>query len=65
MIRKIAQYAVNRPATIIVLMVALTLIGAMSVAQMPTDLLPEIELPYAAVITSHGAGLTPRKLKSI
>lgn len=62
MIRKIAQYAVNRPATIIVLMVALTLIGAMSVAQMPTDLLPEIELPYAAVITSHG-GAGPEEIE--
>lgn len=57
MIRKIAQFAVNRSATVIVLIAALTLIGVMSVAQMPTDLMPEIELPYAAVFTSYsGAG---------
>src|SRR5450830_728316 len=57
MIRKIAQFAVNRSATVIVLIAALTLIGVMSVAQMPTDLMPEIEFPYAAVFTSYsGAG---------
>jgi HAE1 family hydrophobic/amphiphilic exporter-1 len=57
MIRKLAQFAINRPATIIVLISALTLIGAMSVSRMPIDLLPEMDLPYAAVITSYsGAG---------
>jgi len=57
MIRKLAQFAINRPATIIVLISALTLIGAMSVSQMPIDLLPQMDLPYAAVITSYsGAG---------
>ncbi|MDD4767638.1 MAG: efflux RND transporter permease subunit [Desulfotomaculaceae bacterium] len=62
MIRKIAQFAINRPATIIVLMVAITLIGSMSVAQMPTDLLPEMELPYVAVITSYG-GAGPEEIE--
>ncbi len=57
MIRKIAQFAVNRSATVIILIAALILIGGMSVAQMPVDLMPEMELPYAAVITSYsGAG---------
>ena len=57
MMRKIAQFAINRPAAIIVLIAALTIIGVMSVAQMPIALMPEIELPYAAVITSYtGAG---------
>ncbi len=57
MIRKIAQFAVNRPATVIILIAALILIGGMSVAQMPVDLMPDMELPYAAVITSYsGAG---------
>ena len=57
MIRRIAQFAINRPATIIILIAALIIIGVMSVAQMPTDLLPEMDLPYAAVITTYpGAG---------
>lgn len=57
MMRRIAQFAVNRPATVIILMAAITIIGAMSVTQMRIDLMPEMELPYAAVITSYqGAG---------
>lgn len=57
MIRRIAQFAVNRPATVIILIAAIIIIGVMSVAQMPTDLMPEMDLPYAAVITSYsGAG---------
>ncbi|NPV92173.1 MAG: efflux RND transporter permease subunit [Firmicutes bacterium] len=57
MIRRIAQFSVNRPATVIILIAAITIIGAMSVAQMRTDWMPDMELPYAAVITSYqGAG---------
>jgi HAE1 family hydrophobic/amphiphilic exporter-1 len=57
MIRKIAQFSINRPATIIILIAALAVFGVMSVLQMRTDLLPEMDLPYAAVITSYsGAG---------
>ena len=57
MIRRIAQFAINRPATIIILIAALIIIGVMNVTQMPTDLLPEMDLPYAAVITTYpGAG---------
>lgn len=62
MIRKIAQFAINRPATIIVLISALIIMGAMSVAQMPTDLLPEMDLPYAAVITSY-PGASPEEVE--
>ncbi len=57
MIRKIAHFAVNRPATVIILIAALILIGVMSVAQIPVALMPQMDLPYAAVITSYsGAG---------
>ena len=57
MMRRIAQFALNRPAAIIVLIAAIVIIGIMSVIQMPTDLMPEMDLPYAAVITSYqGAG---------
>jgi HAE1 family hydrophobic/amphiphilic exporter-1 len=57
MIRKIAQFAVNRSATVIILIAALLLIGAMSLTQIPIDLMPEMDLPYAAVMTSYsGAG---------
>jgi HAE1 family hydrophobic/amphiphilic exporter-1 len=55
--RKIAQFSIKRPATIIILMAAIVIIGLMNLAKLPTDLLPEMDLPYAAVITSYtGAG---------
>ncbi|ATW23714.1 efflux RND transporter permease subunit [Candidatus Formimonas warabiya] len=57
MIRRIAQFSINRPATIIILIAALSIIGVMSVVQMRTDLLPEMDLPYAIVMTTYsGAG---------
>ena len=57
MIRKIAQFAINRSATIIVLITAIILIGVMSLAQIPVALMPQMDLPYAAVVTSYsGAG---------
>lgn len=55
--RKFAQFAINRPASIIVLMAAIIIIGLMNLSRLPTDLMPEMDLPYAAVITSYtGAG---------
>lgn len=57
MIRKIAQFAINRSATVIVLITAIILIGVMSLAQIPVALMPQMDLPYAAVVTSYsGAG---------
>lgn len=57
MIRKIAQFSINRPATVIILIAVLSIIGVMSVVQMRTDLLPEMDLPYAIVMTTYsGAG---------
>ncbi|MDR1070869.1 MAG: efflux RND transporter permease subunit [Gracilibacteraceae bacterium] len=57
MIGRIARFSVNHPATIVVLIAALSIIGVMSVGQMSTDLMPEMDLPYVIVITSYvGAG---------
>lgn len=57
MIWKIAQFAINRSATVIILITAIILIGVMSLAQIPVALMPQMDLPYAAVVTSYsGAG---------
>ncbi len=57
MMRKIAQFAINRPATISILIAAIVIIGLMNLSQLPTDLMPKMDLPYAAIITSYtGAG---------
>jgi HAE1 family hydrophobic/amphiphilic exporter-1 len=64
MIRKIAQFSVKRPATIIVLMAAITIFGTMSLTQIPVDLMPEMDLPYVAVITSYG-GAGPEEIEEM
>ncbi|MDR1320722.1 MAG: efflux RND transporter permease subunit [Gracilibacteraceae bacterium] len=57
MIGRIARFSVNHPATVVVLIAALSIIGVMSAGQMSTDLMPEMDLPYVIVITSYvGAG---------
>lgn len=64
MIRRIVEFSLNRPAAIIVIIAAIVIIGFMSVSQMPTDLLPEMDLPYVAVITSYnGAG--PEEIETL
>ncbi|MGI9951447.1 efflux RND transporter permease subunit [Moorellaceae bacterium AZ2] len=52
-----AQFAVKRPVTVIMAVLVAILLGAVALSRLPIDLLPEMNLPYAAVITSYtGAG---------
>ncbi len=55
--RKIAEFAINRPASIIVLMTTIIIMGLMNLSQLPVALMPDMTLPYAAVFTNYpGAG---------
>ncbi len=57
MIKKIAQFAVCRPASMIVLVATIIILGFLNLAKLPIDLLPQMDLPVAAVITTYtGAG---------
>lgn len=57
MIRRIAEFSIRRPSTVLIVIFAIIIIGMMSVSQMPIDLLPDMELPYAIVMTTYpGAG---------
>ncbi len=57
MIRRIAEFSIRRPSTVLILIFAIIIIGVMSLSQMPIDLMPDMELPYAIVITTYpGAG---------
>jgi HAE1 family hydrophobic/amphiphilic exporter-1 len=56
-VKKIAAFAINRPATMIVLVAAILIMGFLNLSKLPIALMPDIDLPYAAVITSYsGAG---------
>jgi len=54
---KITDFSIKRPMTIAVLIVAILLLGAVSLSRLAIDLYPEMNLPVGAVMTSYeGAG---------
>ena len=54
---KIWDFSIKRPKFTIVIMMVLLLLGAVSLTRLPVQLLPDIEAPVAAVVTSYqGAG---------
>ncbi|SMB89869.1 hydrophobic/amphiphilic exporter-1, HAE1 family [Thermanaeromonas toyohensis ToBE] len=51
------RLAVNRPVAVLMSILAAMLLGMVALTRLPIDLLPELNLPYAAVITNYqGAG---------
>ncbi|MDD4802559.1 MAG: efflux RND transporter permease subunit [Syntrophomonas sp.] len=60
--KKIVQFSINRPATLIILIAAIVIIGFMNLSRLPVDLMPEMDLPYAAVVTSY-AGAGPEEVE--
>ena len=50
----IIDIAVKRPVTTVMLTLCLVVTGLVSMGRVPLGLLPEMKLPYAAVITTYG-----------
>lgn len=48
----LSRFSVKRPYIIIVAVIITLILGGVSVSKMKTDLLPEMDLPYLAVITT-------------
>ena len=46
------KYFVKKPYFVVVAVVIVLVIGMVSLGDMQTDLLPELELPYRAVVTT-------------
>ncbi|MCI8496691.1 MAG: MMPL family transporter, partial [Clostridiales bacterium] len=57
------KFSVRKPMTVAVAVIAVILIGIISFTRMPTDLLPSMDLPYAAVITAY-PGASPEKVET-
>ena len=57
------KFSVRKPMTVAVAVIAVILLGIISFTKMPTDLLPSMDLPYAAVITAY-PGASPEKVES-
>ncbi|MCK8823589.1 efflux RND transporter permease subunit [Fuchsiella alkaliacetigena] len=50
---KLSDFSVDRPVTTVMLVLLILLLGAIALLGLPVDLMPEMELPYAAVMTSY------------
>ena len=58
----LVRVALSRPYTFVVMAVLIVLLGAVAVSRMPSDILPEIDIPVVAVVWSYG-GLPPDEME--
>ena len=58
----IVRLALRRPYTFVVMAMLIVVAGVYSILQMPTDILPEINIPVIAVIWQYG-GLPPEEME--
>lgn len=59
----ISKYSVKRPYTVLVAVVLVIVLGVVSLSKMTTDLLPDMSLQYALVITTD-MGASPEQVES-
>lgn len=59
----LSSFSVNKPYTIIVCVIIIAVLGAVSLMNMSTDLLPNISLPYAIVATTY-IGASPDEVET-
>lgn len=52
----LSKLSVKKPYTVIVGVILVIVLGAVSLTKMTTDLLPDMSLPYALVITTDMGG---------
>jgi len=58
----LVRLALRRPYTFVVLALLIVLLGAVTVRKMPTDILPEIDIPVVSIVWSYG-GLPPQEME--
>ena len=61
-INLLSHFSVNKPYTVIVILVIVAILGVISVVNITTDLLPNINLPYAVVLTIY-PGASPEAIE--
>ncbi|RQD69464.1 MAG: efflux RND transporter permease subunit [Tindallia sp. MSAO_Bac2] len=60
----LSKLAVKRPVTTVMVMLVIILLGAVSLTQLPLDLMPDIEIPVALVSTSY-SGVGPQEMENL
>ena len=58
----IVRLALRRPYTFVVMSLLIAVLGLLSIASMPTDIFPSIDIPVISVIWSYG-GLSPTEMQ--
>jgi multidrug efflux pump subunit AcrB len=58
----IVSLALRRPYTFVVVALLIAVLGVFEVLQMPTDILPEIDIPVVAVVWTY-SGLPPQEME--
>jgi CzcA family heavy metal efflux pump len=58
----IVQLALRRPYTFVVMSMLIVVLGIFSITKMPTDMLPEVDIPVVAVVWQYG-GLPPEEME--
>ena len=59
----ISKFSVRKPYTVIVGVILVVVLGVVSFTRMTTDLLPDMNLPYALVVTTD-VGASPEEVES-
>ncbi len=60
----LSKFSVKKPLTIFVAVIMIIVLGAVSLTGMTPDLLPNLDLPYAVVITTY-PGATPEEVEEV
>ena len=59
-----SKFSVKKPYTILIAVLAVLILGVVSITKMQLDLLPEVNLPYLLVLTTY-PGASPEKVESV
>lgn len=60
--KNIAKYSVNKPISVLMGILIVILLGVVSLTKLPLELFPDINLPYAVVVTTY-EGKTPEEVE--
>ena len=58
----LVRIALQRPYTFVVMAMLIVIFGVFSIRRMPTDILPEIDIPVVVAVWSYG-GLPPEEME--
>lgn len=63
MMQVLSKYSTKKPMTVVVAVIAVIILGVVSVINMTVDLLPSMDLPYVVVYSSY-PGASPEKVET-